>query len=356
MLKRLEYHFEPKTGWMNDPNGLVYFNGQYHAFFQHYPYRPVWGQMHWGHATSDDLISWQEMPIALFPDQEYEDEGGCFSGSAIVKDDCLYLFYTSVSKRLGQTQSVAMTRDGKTFEKYSGNPVIRSYPDDGSADFRDPKVIPYKDEYRMVVGSGKDGEGRVLLYRSTDLLHWSYMGVLFRDASLTTVMECPDFFPLGDEYVLMFSKMGLIERSTQFVAGAFDGERFIERTRFEVEIGPDFYAPQTFLAKDGRRIIIGWLYNWKRELDEGASYAGALSLPRELTMENGRLYTRPVKEAYPLLKPSDISVRISGTKVIVSGKYEFDTFSPIRSVSILKDTKTVEVFVNGGECAVSKWF
>ena len=102
---------------MNDPNGLVFFNGKYHAFFQHYPHAPHWGQMHWGHAVSDDLIHWEEKDIALFPDQDYENDGGCFSGSAIVKDDILYLFYTSVSHELGQTQSVAISKDGIVFEK-----------------------------------------------------------------------------------------------------------------------------------------------------------------------------------------------------------------------------------------------
>ena len=97
VFQRFQFHFEPKSGWMNDPNGLVYFKGKYHAFFQYYPHAPHWGQMHWGHAVSDDLIHWEELPIALYPDQEYEDDGGCFSGSAVVKDDRLYLVYTSVS-------------------------------------------------------------------------------------------------------------------------------------------------------------------------------------------------------------------------------------------------------------------
>lgn len=124
----MRYHFANKKGWMNDPNGLTHFNGKYHAFFQHYPYAPRWGQMHWGHAISDDMINWEEQEIALLPDQEYEDEGGCFSGSSIVKDGRLYLFYTSVSTKLGQTQSMAYTDDGVTFIKYEGNPIIKESP------------------------------------------------------------------------------------------------------------------------------------------------------------------------------------------------------------------------------------
>ena len=143
MAKRLHHHFEPEKGWINDPNGLVFFRGEYHAFFQHNPYEPKWGPMHWGHAVSRDLIHWNELPIALSPDQPYENSGGCFSGGALVKDNVLYVFYTAVSEELGQTQCLAMSRDGVHFEKYPGNPIIKSYPSDGSEDFRDPHVFEY---------------------------------------------------------------------------------------------------------------------------------------------------------------------------------------------------------------------
>ena len=118
MPERLKYHFEPQKGWINDPNGLIYFKEKYHAFFQHNPFEPRWGQMHWGHAISDDLINWQEISIALYPDMPYENSGGCFSGSAIEKDGYLFLFYTSASNELGQTQSLAISEDGINFKKY----------------------------------------------------------------------------------------------------------------------------------------------------------------------------------------------------------------------------------------------
>jgi len=125
---RLRYHLEPRKGWMNDPNGLVFFRGRYHAFFQHNPHAPAWDTMHWGHAVSDDLLHWEELPIALAPDQWYEDDGGCWSGSAVVLDDRLYLFYTGVSAELGQAQCVAWSDDGLRFHKYANNPVIRRAP------------------------------------------------------------------------------------------------------------------------------------------------------------------------------------------------------------------------------------
>lgn len=353
MPERLVCHFEPRKGWMNDPNGLVFFKGRYHAFFQHYPYAPKWGQMHWGHAVSSDLIHWEEKPIALYPDQPYENSGGCYSGSAVVRDDVLYLMYTSVSRELGQTQSIAFSRDGVTFEKYGGNPVIRAFPVEGSADFRDPKVTLIGDTYHAVLGSGKDGVGKILRYTSRDLLAWDYAGVLYQGAEHGGVLECPDFFPLGERYVLMFSQMGRKTHATMFVTGDFDGDRFTPLSRQTPEAGPHFYAPQTFPAPDGRRILIAWLYAWGKPLDEGAEYAGALTIPRELALTGDKLTVNPAREARGLLSASDEHVLVDPDGVTVG---ETRVACAPRSVEILRDTKTVEVFVNGGETSITYWF
>ena len=263
-LPRLMHHFEPKKGWINDPNGLCFFGGKYHAFFQHYPFEAKWGPMHWGHAVSEDLVNWEELPIALYPDMPYENGGGCFSGSALEKDGVLYLMYTSVSKEHGQTQSIAVSRDGLHFEKLPENPVIPQSPlDPENHDFRDPKIFPYGDGYRMVCGAGQGGVGYVLLFRSPDLLHWEYAGKLFESDQFGAVPECPDFFPLGDKWVLLFSRMDT--RSAQFIVGEFDGVHFTPESYQQPECGTDFYAPQTFLDGKGRRLMIGWLYNWDRK-------------------------------------------------------------------------------------------
>lgn len=356
MPRRLNYHFEPQKGWINDPNGLIYFKGMYHAFFQHYPFAPKCGPMHWGHAVSRDLVHWEELPVALFPDRDYEDDGGCWSGSAVEKDGVLYLFYTSVSHQLGQTQSVAFSKDGITFEKYEGNPVIRTFPSDGSKDFRDPKVSRINDTYYMVCGSGKGGIGKILLYQSDDLLNWRYAGVLFEDPSCGEVLECPDFFQLGGKFVLMISKMGLKTHSTQFIIGDFDGESFTEQARCTPEAGPQFYAPQTFCDGQDRRIMIGWLYDWGKPLDEGADFAGALTIPRELSLQNGKVVNFPVKEAIPLLKKQSNFVTISGNQICINDDLTFVCSSAITDIDILEDTKTVEVFINGGEASFSYWF
>ena len=353
---RFNYHFEPKKGWMNDPNGLVFFQGRYHAFFQHNPYEPRWGPMHWGHAVSDDLIHWEELPIALYPDMPYENDGGCFSGSAVVKDGRLYLFYTSVSRELGQTQSVAWSDDGIHFTKYSDNPVIRENPM-GTPDFRDPKVTLMDGIYHMAVGTGDESIGKVLRFTSSDLLHWDYCGVLFEGAEYGNCIECPDFFRLGDKYVLMFSKIGETVLATHFVVGDFKDGRLTDYTICRPEWGKDFYAPQTFT--DGkRRIMIGWLYHWGKELTPGCDFAGALTIPRELSLADGAVRNFPVAEARHLLAKESPWVRREGNTLILldrKGGQVRRELPAIESVDILEDTKSVEVFVNGGAVTFSHW-
>lgn len=358
MPKRLKYHFEPLKGWMNDPNGLCWFNGQYHAFFQHYPYAPNWGQMHWGHAVTKDFIHWKELPIALFPDQPYEDDGGCFSGSAVVKDQILYLFYTSVSHKWGQTQSVAFSRDGIHFEKHLGNPVIIKPPTEGSRDFRDPKVSFFDGCYHMVCGTGKNGVGKVAHYVSDDLYHWDYQGILIEGKQYGSVIECPDFFKINDTYVLMFSQMNLPDHAVRFLTGSFDGVNFIPQTDQSPEVGPQFYASQSFKALDGRRIVIGWLYDWKKELDQGADYAGAFTIPRELTLKkDGTICLFPVQEAAGFLTEQDRFVEVTKHEIQIAGKsFPLTLHEPVKDVKILKDTKTIEVFINKGEASFSLWF
>ena len=358
---RLKYHFEPKVGWMNDPNGLIYFQERYHAFFQYNPHAAVHGPMHWGHAVSDDLMNWEELPIALFPDQIYENAGGCFSGSAIEKDGKLYLFYTSVSKEMGQTQSVAISSDGLNFTKYENNPIIPVPPSEGSVDFRDPKVVLIEGSYYMVVGSGKDGVGKVLLYSSDDLFTWTYLGVMLEGAEYGTVLECPDFFPHGDNYVLMFSQMNLDTHSSVFVVGDFDGKKFTPISVSRPEAGPHFYAPQSFY--DGkRRIVIGWFYSWVKKVPPENTYTGALTLPRELQIKDNHVYLSPIAEAKALLTNEDPIVQVSESQLAINTDHVdspvpliFQSDNGIKDVRILRDTKTIEVFINNGEASFSVW-
>lgn len=303
---RLQYHFMPQAYWMNDPNGLVYFQGYYHVFYQHHPYSPDWGPMHWGHARTKDFINWEHLPIALAPSEDY-DADGCFSGSAVVKDGLIHIFYTGhrvIDGKAVQVQCRATSSDGVHFVKDPNNPLIPEFPPEGSSEFRDPKVWYHDGLWYMAVGSGKDGRGKVLLFKSSDLKDWVYDGVLAEsDGTQGTIWECPDVFPLGDKHVLIISPIGTDTRSVM----AFIGEMDYERGKFQPEsvkkldYGPSFYAPQTFFGTE-RRILFAWMDSWEIEIQSKKhSWAGALTLPRELSLDSyGRLKAYPLSEVNTL--------------------------------------------------------
>lgn len=294
---RQHYHFMAQSGWLNDPNGLIYFKGKYHFFFQHNPYGTFWDEMYWGHAISDDMIHWEYLPPALAPSEQYDNHprGGCFSGSAIEHEGKLFLMYTGTTNTgngMEQTQCIAYSEDGVHFEKYAGNPVLTA-PEGILADsFRDPKVWVHDGIYYMVCGASCDGVGQALLYRSEDMLHWTFFNVLAESRGEWGYMwECPDFYPIGDKYVLMFSPMGAGEHTAIYMVGDFDYQtgKFEAHITKEIDWGMDFYAPQSFTTPDERRVIVGWgnewewmpfFKDWGPTFDEG--WCGSFMIPREV--------------------------------------------------------------------------
>ena len=309
---RQRYHFMAQTGWLNDPNGLIYFRGKYHFFFQHNPYNGFWDSMHWGHAVSDDMLHWEYLPLALAPSETYDNHlrGGCFSGSAIEHDGKLYLMFTGATNEVKgneQTQCIAYSEDGIHFEKYAGNPVLIA-PEGVPTDcFRDPKVWKHEDTYYMVCGASRDNKGQALLYRSKDMIHWTYFNVLAESRGEWGYMwECPDFYPMGDKYVLTFSPMGAGEHTSVYLVGDFDylTGKFCCHVSGEIDWGLDYYAPQSFLAPDGRRIIVGWSNEWEWMplwKDWGPTYkegwCGFFNIPREVRMrKDGTLQFLPIRE------------------------------------------------------------
>ena len=288
---RQRYHFMGPCGWINDPNGLIYYKGKYHFFYQFNPYSGFWSQMHWGHAVSDDLLHWEHLPVALAPSEIYDDhpQGGCFSGSAIEKDGDLYLVYTGTANNgngFEQTQNVAVSVDGVHFSKCEGNPVIE--PPEGVPHdfFRDPKVWEHEGLYYLVCGAQRDGRAQALLY------HWEFFNVLFESRGEWGFMwECPDFFPLGDKWVFLCSPMGIGERTTVYFVGDFDygTGSFTYTVTGEADWGFDFYAPQTFQDGNGRRIMVGWANGWDWMpfwKDWGPTWregwCGSFAVPREV--------------------------------------------------------------------------
>ncbi|WP_428943104.1 glycoside hydrolase family 32 protein [Pantoea sp. FN060301] len=310
------YHLAARAGWMNDPNGLVWFDGWYHAFYQHHPYSTQWGPMHWGHARSQDLVHWEHLSVAIAPEGP-EDKDGCFSGSAVVDGDTLALIYTghkfhgdaSNEGNLYQVQCLATSRDGIHFERQG---IVVDTPP-GVHHFRDPKVWREGDSWYMIVGARQGEIGQVRLYRSADLRKWQEEGVLAEaEAGMGFMWECPDFFTLNDKRVLMFSPQGMtaqgfknrnLFQSGYLVGNWQPGQPFVRAGQFvEMDQGHDFYAPQSFLTPDRRRIVIGWLDMWETPLPEQQDgWAGMLSLPRELSLSaDNRLQMRPAKEVASL--------------------------------------------------------
>lgn len=312
------FHLAPYIGWLNDPNGFSFYQGQYHLFYQYNPYSTEWDSMHWGHAVSRDLLRWTHLPAALAPDEFY-DAFGCFSGSAIELPDGKHLLlYTGVREEGGgktvQTQCVAVG-DGLDYSKYAGNPVIdeAALPAGLSRnDFRDPKVWREADNsLRCVISTcNMDGLGRVLLFSSPDGLSWRFESVLMEnDGRLGRMWECPDFFSLNGKHVLLVSPMDMLPEGFEYhngngtvcMIGRYDegAKRFIPEADQAIDYGIDFYAPQTILTPDGRRVMIGWMQNpdtcTLNRISE-RKWFGQMSLPREVSVRNGRLYQRPVRE------------------------------------------------------------
>ena len=357
-LQKLKYHYRPSKGWVNDPNGLVYFQGYYHVFYQHAPdYETPWKQpMHWGHTRTKDFLNWEDLPVALFPDKTY-DNNGCWSGTAIVKDERLYLLYASVHTPDGsgekiQTVSVAYSNDGIHFEKYFGNPVIDHYPPEGGPDFRDPAICRVGDTYYCVMATGNPNEkvARLLLYKSEDLLRWKYMGVMSEWPDCRYA-ECPSFMPAGEKYLLTASVCPLKSRHYfEAMYGCFDGAKFTVEHHAEIDKGPDQYAGQTFIDHRGRNILITWIPGWRY-----SGYAkkdiGCMSIPRELKLVDGKITAYPVEELQFLLKDKDECVKRTETGFVIErNDREPVVYNGIISdLKILRDGPIVEVFVNKGE-------
>lgn len=310
---RPHYHASVPVGWANDPNGLIYFGGKAHLFCQYNPYHPYWESMHWGHFVSRDLIRWEFLPVALAPDHKYDCGGGCFSGTALERAGKLILMYTGVAKNV-QQQCLAVSEDGVTFEKAAASPVIPAslLPEGCSErDFRDPKVFERQGVFYCITGV-RDGEtGNLLLFRSPDLLHWSFVGRLLSPEEdgivIDGVCECPDYFEADGKELLLFCAMNYPERegrfqnlhSSLYMTGrlGLSSGRYLPETCGELDGGFDFYAPQTMRLPDGRRVLIAWKQMWGRTIPTAKDgWAGSFTLPRELHVVDGLLIQTPVKE------------------------------------------------------------
>lgn len=337
-LYRPNVHFTPKKGWMNDPNGMFYYNGYYHLYFQHYPDSTVWGPMHWGHAISTDMISWKEQPIALYPDEQ----GYIFSGSAVVDIDntsgfgkdgkvpivAMFTYHDMAKEKAKavdvESQAIAYSLDeGVTWTKYAENPVITN---PGIRDFRDPKVSwdAIHNKWVMVLAA----QNKTMFYESKDLKNWKFLSDFGSDFNQEIgthggVWECPDLFPLpvdGTDEVKWVHLVSINPggpnggSATQYFIGDFDGTTFTMDKSFETELnvnhdfwvdfGKDNYAGVTFSnvsSKKGGKFFMGWMSNWEYANEVPTQkWRSSMTLPREIRLikdeKSYRIAFSPVSE------------------------------------------------------------
>lgn len=321
--QRLTHHLMPPIGWLNDPNGLCYFQGKYHVFFQYSPFEANGGLKFWGHYSSYDLLEWEYEGIALYPDTIY-DCHGVYSGSAIEKDGNMHLFFTGNVKLDGEYDYIndgresstlhAVSEDGIHFETKEVAIHCAEYPEEYTCHIRDPKVWKEENCYKMILGGRKkNNQGTVLIYCSEDMENWEYERELTTKQPFGYMWECPDLFELSGQKILSVSPQGLERKTWKFQnvyqSGYFplQDENPQEEQFREWDMGFDFYAPQTFTDGNGRRILIGWM--GMPDADEeygnktiGEGWQHCLTVPRELRIQDGQILQYPVKELESLRK------------------------------------------------------
>lgn len=299
------YHYLPRKNWINDPCGLIQVQGVYHMYHQYNPNGDQWGDMHWGHATSTDLVNWKEQEIALFPDAANGEEH-CFTGCAyVLPDGRVAFYYTSIAHDRDPEQWIAYAADDSLCRLMQTREGAMTMSMHGMAfkEWRDPCVLPYQNGYLMVTCShlGKDG-GAALLYTSEDGVHFRYHSVLANGENQDELAwECTNFLKVGDKYVLLYSPY----RQPLYIVGTLTEDlHFIPEARGVVdESGREgFYAPQTFEDEQGRQVIIGWMTDHSRgDWDGIKGWSGCMSLPREVYLENGVLKMRVLPEIEKLV-------------------------------------------------------
>lgn len=404
----LDLHVYPETGWLNDPNGLCYFDGLYHFYFQYSPLDAKRGDIIWGHVSSPDFLIYKREEPFIFADSPL-DKDGAYSGSAFLKDGKINFFYTGNVKHEGDFDYITAGRDHNTIkivsDGYSYDEKILvmdhdDYPADMTRHIRDPKIYEKDGAYYMFLGArSHENKGMVLIFKSQDLTDFTYHMRVETDYDFGYMWECPDYFDLDGQGILICCPQGLKSEEFRYQniyqAGYFPLDLDLENKTYklgdfvELDYGFDFYAPQTFEDPDGRRILIGWMgmpdADYTNPTDH--DWQHAFTIPRVLTFENGRVYQRLIVE-YQRLRESKISLE-KGTayqgKVFEAGaenirgdflvniredvvlSYENGTLTldmgdssygrktrkikiaKIQKLEIFSDKSSLEIFINGGE-------
>ena len=394
MMKNV-LHLKAPGNWINDPNGFIYYKGKYHLFYQHFPYAPVWGTMHWGHAVSEDLVHWEHQGIALFPTKDY-DRNGVFSGSALEVDGKLYLYYSAVKYLETESENIHMAKDGKFetsqamvvsedgvhFDNWKAKTQIIPVNHDASqahdTHTRDPKVWKEGDTYYMALGSTMGEEiGRLVIYTSKDRV--------------------------GDDWVFEGSAMYIGDPEEGYESHAICAPAVFEPGKCELSIsgeckymdyGMDLYAPQTNLDKDGRRVMIGWMRMPQAVKEKnGMEWNGMMCQPRVIDVENGHIFFRvhpevrayfnqetPIPEKLDYSRPFCLKMNLEEGEILNIGGYRIwmengavhtdrsIVFAGMKScpligkspdvsgrceLEIFVDKNLIEIFINDGEFVIS---
>lgn len=302
-------------GWINDPNGFIYYKGEYHLFYQHFPYAPIWGRMHWGHAVSKELMHWEHKDIALYPSKP-DDRSGCFSGSAVEHNGRLHIFYTGVSYKEENPQNIntcindeftaaqmsITSENGYDFDnladKFTVIPPIEDKTVGCKNHTRDPKVWRGKYAWYMVLGSTADRRGRLLFYKSSDLVNWEYVNFAEKDG-MGWMWECPDYFETDGTGVIVISPLGFLKDEKPYDAVTICALADFDEASCKMDIadkwqlfdcGEDLYAPQSTADENGRRVIIAWA---RMPEPFAKNRRGMFCIPRIVEVRNGHIYFRP---------------------------------------------------------------
>lgn len=407
-------HLKAPNCWINDPNGFIWYKGQYHLFYQCAPYSVQWGRLHWGHAVSNDLVNWEDKGLALYPSKK-DDRSGCFSGSAIEYNDKMYLYFTGVNYTEEDPENITLclndnfisaqlmitSEDGMAFDNIADKktviPPLEEKTIGDKTHTRDPKVWRGKDAWYMVLGSTVDSKGRLLFYRSDDLVNWSYLNYTEKD-DFGWMWECPDYFEVNGKDVIVFSPMGFLKDGKEYdslpicMFASFDentGKMELPESYQLFDCGLDLYAPQSNTDRDGNRVIIAWA---RMPEAVNGKWNGMMSIPRVVEVKDEHIYFRPhpnIKNSFTkeITSPSQAdssgymvktslnngeSINIGGyiikrdqDKIITDRSAVFvnrDNFrltaqTPVihegNELEIYVDSNLIEVFVNNGEYVLS---
>ena len=364
---RPKFHITPPFGLLNDPNGFCYFGGEYHLFYQWFPFGTFHGLKHWMHLTSTDLYNWSEQGSKIIPKENYELHGA-YSGAAFIENEQAYLFYTgNVKLPNGRdaNQCLAILDSQNQVVKHPSNPVISSVPEGYTGHVRDPKIVKHGDHYFMLLGAQREHnlQGCIIAYRSHDLTTWQFIGELSIEVDApfeqAYMFECPDLLEVDGQDVLIFSPQGLQANGARFnnrynvvyCLGNMDWSALSFKVSFwdEVDRGFDFYAPQTMANSPSDSTLVGWAGTDEELPTQALGWVNTLTLPRALSIKDNRLVQVPVNQLNGVTKKTAFNIRTNKSQCI-----KLDSLSFELDINEIKGNVSLELINESGECFTFK--